>query len=224
MSQRVLVLVKIFHAEADLGSLVEQARARFSGDWDAHQQDIRRFWDSVREEIAKLGLDYSRLKVYHDSLALEGEPGRKMVDEMASKGSPGFALVREMLERGAVLVRTEDMALLLREYALLSLGVPDREKHAQELLLLRDRYIAQRISQTLGKGETGVLFLGAFHNITPFLPRDIHLVEVSGKVPPSRSQGRTCTRGGTSTPCRTPGTEKQACARTSGTNGGLPKR
>ncbi len=42
----------------------------------------------------------------------------------------------------------------------------------------RDRFIAKTIGETLRNGETGVLFIGAFHDVTPYLAEDIHVEEV----------------------------------------------
>ena len=44
------------------------------------------------------------------------------------------------------------------------------------MLKKRDRYIAGRINSTLGKGETGILFLGMLHSLKDLLDRDIHVI------------------------------------------------
>jgi hypothetical protein len=44
------------------------------------------------------------------------------------------------------------------------------------LLKKRDRYIAGRINTTLGKGETGILFLGMFHSLQGLLDRNIRVI------------------------------------------------
>jgi hypothetical protein len=46
------------------------------------------------------------------------------------------------------------------------------------LLRQRDEYIAQRIDRALQEGETGILFIGAYHQIKPRLPRDIKIKEI----------------------------------------------
>jgi len=46
------------------------------------------------------------------------------------------------------------------------------------LLGRRDRFIASRINRTLGEGETGILFIGAYHNIIHRLNNDIYVREV----------------------------------------------
>jgi uncharacterized membrane-anchored protein YjiN (DUF445 family) len=46
------------------------------------------------------------------------------------------------------------------------------------LLKQRDEYIAQRIDRALKEGETGILFIGAYHHVKPRLPRDIKIKEI----------------------------------------------
>jgi hypothetical protein len=53
--------------------------------------------------------------------------------------------------------------------------------NGQELLDIRDEYIAQRIDQTLLDNEMGILFLGFMHNIETKLPSDILLIQPLGK-------------------------------------------
>ena len=42
----------------------------------------------------------------------------------------------------------------------------------------RDRFIIATIDETLGQNETGILFIGAYHNITRKLPKDIKVIEL----------------------------------------------
>jgi pheromone shutdown protein TraB len=58
--------------------------------------------------------------------------------------------------------------------------VPERARaratytfRALALLDERDSYIARRINTTLGEGQTGLLFVGAAHQVEKKLPRDI---------------------------------------------------
>jgi hypothetical protein len=46
------------------------------------------------------------------------------------------------------------------------------------LLKQRDDFIAKRIGETLGEGETGILFIGAYHDILPKLPDDIQVSQI----------------------------------------------
>jgi late competence protein required for DNA uptake (superfamily II DNA/RNA helicase) len=44
---------------------------------------------------------------------------------------------------------------------------------SDNLLKKRDQYIAERINNTLGAGETGILFLGMLHSLENLLDNDI---------------------------------------------------
>jgi hypothetical protein len=75
---------------------------------------------------------------------------------------------------------TEDPELLMKEYELAREAAagrndPRRAAACRRLLELRDRYIAERINETLPPQRTGVLFLGALHHAEPFLASDIRV-------------------------------------------------
>jgi arsenite-transporting ATPase len=99
-----------------------------------------------------------------------------------------FVLVT-LAQQGATLMGTELADLLVNEHDLM-LHTLKAEKSAiknstnlngQELLDIRDEYIAQRIDQTLLDNEMGILFLGFMHNIETKLPSDILLIQPLGK-------------------------------------------
>lgn len=85
---------------------------------------------------------------------------------------------------------TESAALLLEEYELvkealqlLASGSTDnfREAHLNRraaLLQQRDRYIAERIGETLRPGETGMVFIGLLHSLRDYIPEDIEVTEL----------------------------------------------
>ncbi|MEW6545544.1 MAG: hypothetical protein AB1446_01320 [Bacillota bacterium] len=183
---RTLIHVSIIHAEVDLGSAASRARSRYGKEtWARHQQEIRAYWHQISRELDLLGLDWSRVKVYHDSLPAGGSDGLRVVRSLAARGSPNYKLVQELVKRGATLIATEDLRLLLREYELVSSGRTCPREEFDQLLLARDRHMATRIAETLMEGETGVLFVGAAHQVTRFLPGDIRVVFV-----PSRYAGQ----------------------------------
>lgn len=108
---------------------------------------------------------------------------------MFSKNS-GKVRLRKLIEKGAVLVKTENLALVKQEYnhiARIARAKSPEEKEvwtlryklAQgKLLEQRDDFIAKRINETLGDGETGILFIGAQHKVSSRLPDDIEVVMV----------------------------------------------
>ena len=46
------------------------------------------------------------------------------------------------------------------------------------MLRRRDRFIAETIDETLGLNETGILFIGAYHQVMKWMPKDITVIEL----------------------------------------------
>ena len=189
---RKLILVKIVHTSTDMGSmgegLVKEGMAKMGREkWFENQRKIEKFWDDLEKEIDGLGLDNSKIRIYQDGLPCGGELGLRIVRETADKGSKNYQIVRKLIERGAVIEATESPELLRKEYehikALITARTPEEKADAahrydqikDELLQERDAYIAKAIDISLKDGETGVLFIGAFHNVIPELAKDIEV-------------------------------------------------
>lgn len=185
---RRLLYVPIIHDEADLGhagKALGRLSAALSGEgrWAMHEETARRFWENVAAYLRSLGS--GRLRVYQDGLPAGGEMARRIVEEAAKSGSKNYQLVQDLLEGGAEVRKTEDPALLWRERTVLlnSLeeartggGPPNTEaSHVErdDLMAARDRFIADTINTTLHKGEVGVLFIGADHDVASLLAGDI---------------------------------------------------
>lgn len=188
-----LIYVPVIHMEADLGSIsADMVRQGISdlGEkfWERHKITIAGFWDSVAAFFSKL--DASGLKVFQDGMVADGEMGRKIVEEGVRSGSKNYEVVDGLLGRGAVLVNTEDLALVKEEREHIVKILKARtaaEKVAafvkynarkNSLLKKRDEFIARRVSETLDEGDTGVLFIGAYHNVKAYLPDDIRVIEL----------------------------------------------
>jgi len=117
--------------------------------------------------------------LYQDGLAADGEIGRRIAEEAAKRGSKNYQLLLELLNRGAQLRKTEDLALLLLEHQLLlemvHSHVQQYESQRDRLMEERDKFIAETIEATLKEGELGVLFIGAYHNVSSHLATDISI-------------------------------------------------
>jgi hypothetical protein len=82
---------------------------------------------------------------------------------------------------------TESAGLLVQEYHLIKQSLADgapaatarrearRQESSRSLLKRRDQAIAERINQTLLRGEIGLLFLGMLHSLEGLLARDIQV-------------------------------------------------
>ncbi len=189
---RKLILIKIVHTSTDMGSmgegLVKEGMAKIGREkWLENQRKIEKFWDDLEKEIDDLDLDYSRTKIYQDGLPCGGELGLRIVRETADKGSKNYQIVSKLIERGAAIEATESPELLRKEYehikALITARTPEEKADAgrrydqikDELLQERDAYIAKAIDISLKDDETGLLFIGAVHNVIPRLAVDIEV-------------------------------------------------
>jgi len=190
---RKLYVLPIIHMGADMGSIAstldDRATAKLTPElWQRHKEVVSAFWDSIGRFLDALGVN--GFKVYQDGLVADGEEGLRIVGECVSQGSKNYEIVGRLLERGAVLVKTESLALVKQEYNYITKmtrpkSLKEREvaairyKLAQgKLLKQRDEFIAGRINETLAEDETGILFIGAYHNILVKLPSDIKTIQV----------------------------------------------
>lgn len=186
---RRLLYVPVIHQEADLGSLgpaLDRASAALYGEarWAQHKDTVDRFWQAIEEALRPL--EGASLKIYQDGLVAEGEMGQKIVAEAARRGSRNHQIVLDLLRRGAELRLTEDVALLLEErQRLLDLAQPPSTPTGPPppppLTEERDRFVARRINDTLREGETGILFMGAYHDIPAHLAQDIVIKALKGQ-------------------------------------------
>ncbi len=190
---RWLYYVPILHMSADMGSLAptldETAKSEFGPEvWQKHKEAVSGFWDCTAQFFD--ALDVKGFKIYQDSMAADGADGLRIIREGTSQGSKNYEIIGKLLKRGAVLVKTEAPALVKHEYAYIAKIAHTkspkekevwalRYKLAQgELLRQRDDFIAKRIKETLAEGETGILFIGANHDVLSRLPNDFELIEV----------------------------------------------
>jgi len=190
---RTLLYVPIIHTSADLGSLAEEVERRglenFGENmWRDHLRTIDGYWDALFLYFDSIHV--SGAKIFQDGMFADGDVGMNIIQEGEKAGSKNHRLVSKLLQRGALLMKTEDFNLVKKERDRLLKMI--RSKTTAEkifglflykltkkmLLRQRDEYIAQRIDQALNEGETGILFIGAYHQIKPRLPRDIKIKEI----------------------------------------------
>jgi len=190
---RKLYVIPIIHMSADLGTLAPAMDRRGIVElgkdfWLRHKETVTRFWDSIAEFLNSLEVKGS--KIYQDGLIADGEMGIRIVEEGVKEGSKNYEIISGLLKRGASLVKTEDLSLVKKEYDSLSKIVRSKSSGGKmisslrykllqgKLLKERDDFIAKRIDETLGDGEVGILFIGAYHDVIPKLPQDIEIREV----------------------------------------------
>ena len=190
---RRLYFVPVIHMGPDMGSLAlaldEKGRTELGQEaWQKHKEAVSGFWDSIGQFFD--GLDVKGFKVYQDGMVADGAEGLRIIREGINQESKNYEIVGKLLERGAALVKTEDLTLVREEYdyvTKIARARSPREKEAwslryklaqDSLLRRRDNFIAHRINDTLGEGETGILFIGASHEILPLLSKDIEVITV----------------------------------------------
>jgi hypothetical protein len=190
---RKLYLIPIIHMSADMGSVAstldDRAAAKLTSEiWQKHKEIVSVFWDSISRFLNSL--DVNDFKVYQDGLVTDGAEGLKIVRAGINQGSKNYEIVGKLLEGGAVLVKTEDIPLVKQEYSYItkmtrSRSLKEREVAALryklargKLLKQRDEFIARIINKTLAEGETGILFIGAYHDVIHRLDPDIKVGEV----------------------------------------------
>ncbi|NQW21977.1 MAG: hypothetical protein HQ475_00875 [SAR202 cluster bacterium] len=190
---RRLLYVPVIHDEVDIGSAgpaLQQQSCLLAEErgWAKHQERAKQFWENISAYLGSFAS--GGLNVYQDGLPAGGEIGKRIVAEAANRGSKNYQVVQELLDRGAELCQTEDPALLLQEHRNLSALVNPREPgkadfdpeeyqtRRDQLTEARDKFIAGTIGATLAEGESGILFIGAYHRVARYLAADISVEEV----------------------------------------------
>ena len=186
----------VIHVDTDMGSIAPTIDKR-SGEicgrdrWDKHKQIVATFWDQIEEYFKKLNA--GNLKIYQDGLMAAGDLGQKIIKEGAGKGSRNYLIVLDLIKRGAEIRKTEDITLLKEEYDRIlklaqSKSLWERTTayigyrfHKDRLMEKRDQFIANTINETLKDGERGALFIGAYHDVFPYLAKDVSVEEVKNR-------------------------------------------
>jgi hypothetical protein len=187
---RKLLVIRIVHTPSDMGSMkdgLEKEGVSKMGRqrWEDNQRKIEKFWEDVDLEVSSLELKPENVRLYQDGLPCAGALGERIVRETAEKGSKNYKILRKLMDRGARIEATESPELLRLEYshikAILEAKTDNERTEAgarydqvkDRLMEDRDAFIAQTISSTLKDGETGLLFIGASHNVIPKIAKDI---------------------------------------------------
>lgn len=180
---RRLYYLPIVHTQQDLGGLGTAVKAHTAARlgaaaWERKQRLAAEFWTRLSQWATQLPAQLADHRLYQDGLPICGQEAA-IVAELAEKGSRNHALLTLLVQRGARLMGTESPELLLQEYRLAQSALLQATSGLAEelgaLLQRRDAFIARRIADTLQPGETGLLFIGALHQVAELLPADIRL-------------------------------------------------
>lgn len=190
---RKLLYVPIIHMEPDLGNeaaIIDSKSASLFGEerWAKHKENVAKFWENIADYFASV--DASTLKVYQDGLPADGALGRKIIEEGAKRRSNNHQIILNLMVRGAEIRKTEDPSLLKEEYEHITglthstqavektIAYAKYKLRKNQLTKERDKFVAKTIDETLKEGETGVLFMGSYHDILRHLPKDIVVKQV----------------------------------------------
>lgn len=181
--RRILVHIPVIHSAQDLGSFAQGARERLSSlvGPDAAKKRIAAidaWWRELAHQVEGLPLDWNKTRLYQDGLPVCAHE-LAIVTELAHKGNPNHRILLSLTERGAILMGTEDAALVLREYRRIQALVlaeragkkdaPELRAEGDAIQKARDEFIAARIDSTLQAGESGILFIGLSHRVAELL-------------------------------------------------------
>jgi hypothetical protein len=177
IKMRKLFYIPVVHTPEDLGSHLEEVKKHYVtrhgiDRWREHTEELEKFWRELRSALLSMPIDYTKLKLYQDSLPVCGSE-TKIVKELAQSGNRNYQILLELMNKGAKILGTEDPKLLIEERERL------KERTAvssyDDLMERRDKYIAKRIDITLKEGEIGLLLIGALHRVESKLPDDIEI-------------------------------------------------
>lgn len=176
-----LYIIPIAHTYADMGSLRDEIPVD-----ERYEAAVTGYWVGIFRYLNSLSPDLlARLQVYQDGLV---NAPLEIVDKIVGETqTANYEILRWLKGKGAVILGTEDPSLLMEEYQALKAiaNCPDGEvktaarlkylKKSSWLLEERDKSIAQRIRETLPEGRTGLLFIGAAHDVGSLLSNEIRV-------------------------------------------------
>jgi hypothetical protein len=135
----------------------------------------KEFWDYVEE---KLRTQRAVQKLYYDSLT-KIEPIEKALEFIRRNNEHCYNIVERLIGLGAKLETTEDPLLVEETASWISMLKDNGETDlaTEEMLAKnmadRDKYIAKKINESLGDGETGVLFLAPGRQVSSNLDASV---------------------------------------------------
>lgn len=192
---RTLIYVPIIHSVADMGSLGDALKRKSVSGlgeniWQKHTDTVSGYWSAIESYFESNELYVPGIKIYQDGMFVDGEIAMKLIGDGVKSGSKNSEIVLKLINRGAILIKTEDFKMVKDEYDGLQLILKAKSNIKKliqlvrykilkpTLLRRRDRFIAATIDETLGQNETGVLFIGAYHNVMKRLPKDVSVIEL----------------------------------------------
>ena len=149
-----------------------------------YKEKLERYWREVNEQIANQELKVGKIKrIYHESMSVGGEEGLKIIGEI---NPLSYLIAKDKFDCGAVFEATEqaDLADECMDWErCLLMGLFSRKametvaEAYQQCSRKRFEYIGIRISETLQKDETAILFIREGHGVQ--FAKDIEVFSVA---------------------------------------------
>lgn len=153
---------------------------------EGYNEKVETYWKEAAEHIAKLEARFGPVrKVYHESIAEEGEAALTILQEANPKA---HRMIERKVRKGAEVVPIEDLELLRETVdwgrCLAIVSSANALRHVsglyQEARRRRFELMLERINTSLKDDEAGLLIIGQEHGLQ--FPTDIQVFYVS---PPS---------------------------------------
>lgn len=192
--ERILYLFATMHTNKEIRNMTEE-----------EDRLAREQWKWIERQL--MDLPHAN-RAYFDTLDDSLYPGRltliqaeiegRVPPDVADMLPPEFWVQVELTRQGTIIECTESSQLMdyhkdrfgpfAENRATLETSTRKDKEDFDKSIDRRDHFIAERIHNTLGPGETGFLFQGAIHRIQDFLEVDIKLVIYLGNLRPRRRQ------------------------------------
>lgn len=158
--------------------------------WENHVDTVNKYWEIIGQSCDAIDFGDKVVKIYQDGMVVDGEIALKIMEDSVKAGSRNYEIISKLVKRGAIIIRTEELSLVKKELEMLK-SIPSSGALITKLIMIfwfkiirskllnqRDKFIADRIAETLAMNEIGIIFLGAYHDILKKLPKDIVIREL----------------------------------------------
>lgn len=154
------------------------------------QHFANKAWETTENEVGSQ--NFAGARIYSESISVDDVSALKrkypigLGEKFLNAKSRQARLLGKLIQDGAILEGIENDRWYKAHVWQLQRGTAGKTFTGTMLYTtlkkLRDRHIAQRIDDTLQDGETGILIIGAGHNVQRYLNRDINVVPLSEEL------------------------------------------
>lgn len=192
---KTLIYVPVIHTEADMGSVAkhlyhQKITATAEKKRQKHIETVNGYWNAIETFFNDFQIPKNGVKIFQDGMFADGKMALTILEEGIKSGSKNSLIVQNLIHRGATLIKTEDFKLVKAEYDQIQSVLQAKNNFQRYVRLIkykllksiflkrRDESIASAIVGNLKTGETGILFIGAWHNIIKKLPPDVEIFQL----------------------------------------------